>query len=87
MQLRLGAGKMTGAAQKFDDLPPETKAYLSRLSKEDIKLLQDGARLAQSIMTVGKFMRRVIILLLGILAGVVLFGESILKIAGWMKPP
>jgi len=78
---------MTGTAQKFDDLPPETKAYLSQLSKEDIALLKDGAKLAQSVMTVGRFARRVIILLLGILAGIVLFGESALKIMGWFRPP
>jgi len=70
---------------RFDDLPPETKEFLSQLRKEDVALLKDGLRLVNATQIVGKFVKWVIIGLLGILAGIVMFGESIMKIAGWFR--
>lgn len=78
---------MNDTAKRFDDLSDETKKFLSELRTEDIKTLQDGARLVNSAMTVGRFMKWVIISLLGMLAGIVLFGETVLKIVAWFRPP
>jgi hypothetical protein len=78
---------MNDMAKRFDDLSDETKKFLSDLRTEDIKTLQDGARLVNSAMTVGRFMKWVIISLLGMLAGIVMFGETVLKILAWFRPP
>ena len=72
--------------QRFDDLPQRTKDFLNQLRPEEIDTLSDGIRLVNAIRTVGTFMKWVIIGLLGILAGVVMFGESVMKIAAWFKP-
>jgi hypothetical protein len=72
-------------ANRFDDLPPKTKKFLSNLRDDEIDTLNDGIRLINSAMTVGKFMKWVIVGLLGLFVGVVMFGESVSKIAGWFK--
>lgn len=73
-------------AKRFDDLPPKTKQFLSNLRPEEVDTLNDGIRLVEAIKTVGVFMKWVIIGALGVLAGVVMFGESVMKIAAWFKP-
>lgn len=72
-------------ANRFDDLPPKTKKFLSNLRDDEIDTLNDGIRLINSAMTVGKFMKWVIVGLLGLFVGVVMFGESVSKIASWFK--
>ncbi|HRO01966.1 MAG TPA: hypothetical protein PLX43_10825 [Nitrobacter sp.] len=72
-------------AKRFDDLPARTKDFLSNLRPEEIDTLNDGIRLVSAIRTVGTFMKWVIVGLIGILAGFVMIGESISKIASWMK--
>ncbi|WP_347265411.1 hypothetical protein [Nitrobacter sp.] len=72
-------------AKRFDDLPARTKDFLSNLRDEEIDTLNDGIRLVSAIRTVGTFMKWVIVGLIGILAGFVMIGESISKIASWMK--
>jgi hypothetical protein len=79
--------EMSNTAKRFDDLSDEAKKFLSDLRTEDIKTLQDGARLVNSAMTVGRFLKWVIISLLGMLAGIVMFGETVLKIVAWFRPP
>lgn len=73
------------ATKRFDDLPERTKDFLSNLRDEEIDTLSDGIRLVNAIRTVGTFMKWVIVGLIGILAGFVMIGESISKIASWMK--
>lgn len=72
-------------ARRFDDLPARTKDFLSNLRDEEIDTLNDGIRLVSAIRTVGTFMKWVIVGLIGILAGFVMIGESVSKIASWMK--
>jgi hypothetical protein len=69
----------------FDDLPACTKEFLSNLRDEEIDTLSDGIRPVNAIRTVGTFMKWVIVGLIGILAGFVMVGESIAKIAAWMR--
>lgn len=73
------------ATKRFDDLPARTKEFLVNLRPEEIDTLNDGIRLVAAIRTVGTFMKWVIVGLIGILAGFVMIGESISKIAAWMK--
>ncbi len=72
-------------AKRFDDLPARTKEFLTNLRDEEIDTLSDGIRLVSAIRTVGTFMKWVIVGLIGILAGFVMIGESISKIAAWLR--
>lgn len=69
----------------LDDLPPKTQAFLTNLRDEEIDTLEDGIRLVNAVRTVGTFMKWVIIGLLGILSGIVMFGETLIKIASWFR--
>jgi hypothetical protein len=73
-------------AKRFDDLPERTKEFLTNLRDEEIDTLTDGIRLVNAVRTVGTFIKWVIIGLLGILSGIVMFGETLMKIAVWFKP-
>lgn len=71
--------------EKFDDLPGETKAFLTNLRPDEVQTLNDGIRLVNAIRTVGTFMKWVIVGLLGFVVGVVMLGESIAKLLGWFR--
>lgn len=72
-------------AHKFDDLPQRTKDFLNNLREDEIDTLNDGIRLVGAIRTVGTFVKWVIVGLIGILAGFVMVGESVSKIAIWIR--
>ena len=72
--------------KQFDDLPEKTKEFLSELRPDEVDTLNDGIRLVAAVRTVGVFFKWVIVGLLGMLAGVVMFGESITKIISWFRP-
>ena len=74
-------------AKRFDDLPPDTKDFLSGLSKEDVKTIKSGLPLIRAIIGFGKVTKWLAIAALGILGGIVMLGESIMKILAWLKPP
>lgn len=70
---------------RFDDLPENTKEFLTGLSKEDVTTLQSGLPIIRAIMGFGKVTKWLAITALGILGGVIMLGESISKIIGWIK--
>lgn len=70
---------------RFDDLPEETKQFLTSLRPEEVQTLNDGIRLVNAIRTVGTFMKWVIVGILGFVVGVVMLGDSIAKIIGWIR--
>lgn len=74
-------------AKRFDDLPPDTKDFLSGLSKEDVNTIKSGLPIIRAIIGFGKVTKWLAIAALGILGGIVMLGESIMKILGWLKPP
>lgn len=78
---------MTDTAKRFDDLPDETKEFLINLRPDEVRTLNDGIRLVRSIATVATFVKWLIVGVLGIAVGVVMFGESVAKIAAWVRPP
>lgn len=75
----------TQPANAMTELPTETREFLSRLRPEDLAVLEKAIRLFGSVLVVGGAVRWLIITLLGILAGIVLFGESIMKIVAWFR--
>lgn len=74
-------------AKRFDDLPPDTKDFLSGLSKEDVNTIKSGLPIIRAIIGFGKVTKWLAIAALGVLGGIVMLGESIMKILGWLKPP
>lgn len=73
----------TASAEKFIELTPEVKAFLTSLRPEEISVLVYLIRLASAFMTVGKATRFVVVLVVGFIIGLVMLGESIQKIAAW----
>ena len=71
--------------KRFDDLPDATKELLSSLSQEDARTLKTALPVLRSIMGFARVTKWIIYALLGILGGVVLFGESVMKIIGWFR--
>ena len=74
-------------AERMAELPEETREFLAQLREEDIATLKDGVRLVNAIRTVGTFMKWLIVGFLGLVVGVVMLGESVLKIIAWFRPP
>lgn len=74
-------------AKRFDDLPSDTKDFLTGLSKEDVKSIKAGLPIIKAIIGFGKVTKWLAIVALGILGGIVMLGESIMKILAWFKPP
>lgn len=72
-------------AKRFDDLSEPTKQFLSNLRSDEIDTLNDGIRLVGAIRTVGTFMKWIIVGVIGFFAGVVMLGESVVKIITWFK--
>ena len=72
-------------AKRFDDLPERTKDFLLNLRDDEIDTMNDGIRLVGAIRTVGTFVKWVIVGVVGLFAGVVMFGESIARIAAWFR--
>lgn len=73
--------------ERMSELPHATREFLSELSHEDIETIKNGLPLIRMMMGFGRVTRWLAITCLGILAGVVLLWESVLKIAGWFKVP
>lgn len=74
-------------ADRMNELPKETRQFLSSLSKDDVKTLETGLPVLRAILGFAKVTKWLIVCLVGVLAGVVLLGESVLKIWAWFKVP
>lgn len=70
-------------AERFAELPQETQAFLTELSSDDIAALKTGLPIWKRIMATGQVLKWLAIAILSILAGIVLLGESIIKIFAW----
>ena len=86
---------MTTSSSFYLDIPNETRDFLdelrpekvirqiARLGPEGSKQLVEAIKLSQSVMTVGKFARWVIITILRIFFGTLLLAEKILQVISW----
>lgn len=70
---------------RLAELPEETREFLSALSRDDIDALKVGLPIFKRIIGFGQVAKWLAIAALSLLAGVVLLGESIVKILGWMR--
>lgn len=71
--------------RRFDDLPDKTKEFFSKLDEEDVETLDKGLKLVRAILTVGTFMKWLIVGVLGLFVGFVMFLESFQKIVAWLR--
>ncbi|MBX3536414.1 MAG: hypothetical protein KF735_02150 [Chelatococcus sp.] len=72
-------------ATRLAELPEETREFLAKLQPGDIALMREGLGLLRAIFTLGRFARWLAITVLGLVAGSVLFWESVTKILTWLK--
>lgn len=72
-------------AHRFNELPEETQEFLSQLRGDDIETLKDGLRLVIAMRTVGRFMRWMIVAIVGTFIGAVMLYENILKVLSWIN--
>ena len=78
---------MSETAKRFDDLPDETKELLSGLSPEDARTIKAGLPIIRAIIGFGKVTKWLAIAVLSLLAGILMLGESVMKIIGWFQSP
>lgn len=74
-------------AKRFDDLPDDTKDFLTDLSPDDVRTIRAGLPIVRAIIGFGKVTKWLAIAALGILGGIIMLGESVMKILAWIKPP
>lgn len=72
-------------AERFAELPEETQEFLASLSKDDIDALKTGLPIFKRVMGTGQVLKWLAFVLVSILAGIVLLGESIAKILSWFS--
>ncbi len=73
--------------KRYADLPEKTRLFFENLHDEDITLLQDGLRMVRATQTVSKFVKWLIISLVGIFVATVGLAESIMKVMAWIRSP
>lgn len=71
------------AADAFDELEPEVKAFLGRLDDGDVRLLEKGIDLVRHVASAGRVARWCIIVLVSFIVGVSALGDAIGKIFHW----
>jgi hypothetical protein len=77
--------KETEPPERLTELPEDTRKFLAGLSKEDTATLETLLPLARSMMTWGRVSKWLIVTLLGLYFGVVMLGESVVKVLSWFK--
>lgn len=65
---------------KYIELPTHTRAFLSRMGREDVKALADVINSYRRASTVGWFVKWVITAMVGTFMAAVTFGESVKKL-------
>lgn len=70
---------------KMVELPEETRQFLAGLSRDDVATLRTGLPIIKAIIGFGKVTKWLAIISLGILGGIVMFGESVAKITAWVR--
>jgi hypothetical protein len=66
-------------AERFAQLSPEAREFLSRIDSEDIELMKDGLNLIKSMRTVSRFFKWLVLGVLGVFFGTMMLWESVIK--------
>lgn len=72
-------------AHRFNELPEETQEFLSQLREDDIEMLKDGLRLVMAMRTAGKFVKWLIVGIVGTFIGTVMLYENVIKVLNWIN--
>lgn len=75
----------TQPADRFAELPEETRRFFASLDDDDIQTLRDGVKLVNAVRTVGSFFKWLLVGILGMVVGTVMLWESVQKIIGWLR--
>jgi hypothetical protein len=67
-----------------DDISPETREWLTRLSREDIATLQSGLPLIRLIIGFGTVSKWLAITLVGMMVGTVMLYDAAIKLIGFI---
>jgi hypothetical protein len=67
-----------------EQMSAETREFLGDLSRDDIAVLKKALPILKAVSGFGVVMKWAAIAALSLLAGIVLLGESIVKILSWM---
>ena len=67
------------------ELPEETRAFHARLRPEDLQTLENGLRIINSVLTVGKLVKWLLVGGLGLVVGIQMFWDSVVKLYGWVR--
>ncbi|WPM81448.1 hypothetical protein R5W60_04295 [Brucella pseudintermedia] len=70
-------------ANRLNELPEETREFLSQLRQNDIDTLKDAMRFYETVQTLGRVAKWGAITVLAIIVGVVSLYENVLKVWGW----
>ncbi len=73
-------------ADRYSELPNETRVFLERLRPEEITDLAEAINFMRSVRTVGRIMRWIIIAVVGTFLGAVALGDAIARVLGWFTP-
>ncbi len=74
-----------GEPERFAELPEESRAFLAQLSREDIATIEAGLPILRMVISFGKVSKWIAIAILSVMAGVLMLGESVIKIMSWGK--
>lgn len=70
---------------RLAELPEGTRQFLSELSPEDLKTFRAALPIIRAILGFGKVTKWLAIAALGILGGIVMIGDSVVRIIGWVR--
>jgi hypothetical protein len=76
---------MDDQATRFNELDPAVQKMLADMRGDDVETLKDCMELAKATRTVSRFVKWLIITIVGVFMGTVMFYESLLKVIGWIK--
>jgi hypothetical protein len=72
-------------ADRYADLPRETREFIENLRPGEIQLLEDSINFMRSAKTMGKFLRWTFLLIVGTFVSMAAFGEALSKVWNWIR--
>lgn len=72
-------------AERYSQLPEETRNWLESLRKDDIETLEEVRRMYEKTRTLGSFTKWLLLTVIGIFVGAASFGDSIIRVFAWLR--
>ena len=73
--------------ENFADLPKETREFLARLRPEEIALLMKGIQLVSSAGVLGRFLKWLLLSIIGAFLAAASLGDAVVKLLSWSRQP